>query len=121
MLACNFFDDKESQEACIMSEQEIEPSAPNAGIKKSSLFQEKNRFSQSASAGGIQARTIRAQNVVVGTQINYGSSEPSWKQTPPLQRLRRAEHFTDRETERARLLADLKPGRIVTVCGPGGM
>jgi len=39
----------------------------------------------------------------------------------PLQRPPLAEHFTDREQERTWLLDTLKPGRIVTICGPGGM
>ena len=39
----------------------------------------------------------------------------------PLQRPPRADHFTDRERELAQLLADLQPGRVVTLCGPGGI
>lgn len=39
----------------------------------------------------------------------------------PLQRPPRTEHFTDREKELARLLADLQPGRVVTLCGAGGI
>jgi hypothetical protein len=39
----------------------------------------------------------------------------------PRQRPPRAQHFTDRETELARLLAELQPGRVVTLCGPGGI
>ena len=39
----------------------------------------------------------------------------------PLQRPARAEHFTDRKPELAQLLADLQPGRVVTLCGPGGI
>ena len=39
----------------------------------------------------------------------------------PLQRPRRAEHFTGRKDELARLLQDLQPGRVVTRCGPGGI
>ena len=38
----------------------------------------------------------------------------------PLQRPARATHFTDRTQELARLLADAQPGRVVTLCGPGG-
>jgi TIR domain len=77
--------------------------------------------------GGIHADMIKdTTNVVsgsqsIGTQINYGATGPGHTRTPPLQRPRRAEHFVDREAERARLLADLKPGRVVTVCGLGGM
>ncbi|MCB0169320.1 MAG: tetratricopeptide repeat protein, partial [Anaerolineae bacterium] len=39
----------------------------------------------------------------------------------PLQRPRRAEHFTGREQELAQLLADLQPGQVVTLTGPGGI
>jgi flagellar biosynthesis GTPase FlhF len=40
---------------------------------------------------------------------------------PPLQRPPRAEHFTGREKELAQLRQDLQPGRVVTLCGPGGI
>ena len=40
---------------------------------------------------------------------------------PPLQRPPRATHFTGREADLARLLADLQPGRVVTLVGPGGV
>ena len=33
----------------------------------------------------------------------------------------RAHHFTGREVELASLLDQLQPGRVVTICGPGGM
>jgi len=39
----------------------------------------------------------------------------------PWQRPPRAEHFTGRETELAQLLAELQPGRVATLCGPGGI
>jgi tetratricopeptide (TPR) repeat protein len=39
----------------------------------------------------------------------------------PLQLPPRAEHFTDREKELARLLAELRPGHVATLCGPGGI
>lgn len=39
----------------------------------------------------------------------------------PLQRPPRAEHFTDRKQELEQLLHDLQPGRVVTLCGPGGI
>ncbi len=40
---------------------------------------------------------------------------------PPLQRPARADHFQDRRAELAQLLADLQPGAVITVSGPGGM
>ena len=39
----------------------------------------------------------------------------------PLQRPPRAEHFTGRDAELAKLLEDLQPGRAATLCGPGGI
>jgi tetratricopeptide (TPR) repeat protein len=39
----------------------------------------------------------------------------------PLQRPRPAEHFTGRAAELDKLMADLQPGKVVTLCGPGGM
>lgn len=39
----------------------------------------------------------------------------------PLQKPLRAQHFTGRDLELARLLADLQPGKQLTLCGPGGM
>ncbi|MFL5696157.1 MAG: tetratricopeptide repeat protein [Ktedonobacteraceae bacterium] len=107
-----------------MSEQEREPDV--AGGSELPTSQEGDRLQQGTPGGGIHAETItKTTNVVsgaqyIGTQINYGSGGPS-QQRLPLQRPRRAEHFVDREAERARLLADLKAGRVVTVCGLGGM
>lgn len=39
----------------------------------------------------------------------------------PLQRPPRAIHFQDRKDDLAQLLADLQVGRVVTLCGPGGI
>jgi tetratricopeptide (TPR) repeat protein len=39
----------------------------------------------------------------------------------PLQRPPRADHFIGRETELAHLQNNLKPGQVVTLCGPGGI
>jgi len=39
----------------------------------------------------------------------------------PLQRPERAEHFINRKQELAKLLEDMMPGRVVTLCGPGGI
>jgi hypothetical protein len=47
--------------------------------------------------------------------------QPSPPPRPPLQRPLRAAHFTGRAGDLARLLADLQPGRVVTLCGPGGV
>jgi tetratricopeptide (TPR) repeat protein len=71
----------------------------------------------------LDARDITATNVVSGWQY-IGEQHihlPVQKYTLPLHRPRRAEHFQDRAAERAWLLSNLQPGRVVTVCGPGGM
>ncbi len=39
----------------------------------------------------------------------------------PLQRPPRATHFTGRQAELDKLIDDLQPGRVVTLCGPGGV
>jgi hypothetical protein len=39
----------------------------------------------------------------------------------PLQKPPRVQHFVGREDELSSLLNDLQPGRVVTICGPGGM
>ncbi len=39
----------------------------------------------------------------------------------PLERPPRAQHFIGRKIELTQLLADLQPGRVVTLCGPGGI
>jgi tetratricopeptide (TPR) repeat protein len=49
---------------------------------------------------------------------------PPMKKPPPavpLQRPPRATHFTGREKELKALLAQLQPGQVVTLCGPGGV
>jgi tetratricopeptide (TPR) repeat protein len=61
----------------------------------------------------------------VDTQINVagdyiegaGQAPPG----PPLQRPPRVDHFTGREKELKALLAQLQPGQVVTLCGPGGV
>src|SRR5258708_28435676 len=104
-----------------MSEQERKPAPAGAGASELPASQEVGRIHRAAPTGGIDAETItQTTNIVsgeqhIGTQINYGSSVPSHTRTPPLQRPRRSEHFVDREVEHARLLADLKLGRVVTV------
>src|SRR6202158_1727702 len=100
--------------------QERQSPQNDAGARQQRALQKKRRPRRAVPNGGINAQTIQATNVVVGTQIINGSGERS-RQRVPLQRPRRAEHFVDREAERARLLADLKAGRVVTVCGLGGM
>ncbi len=55
--------------------------------------------------------------------LSWGPDQEALSRRPrfPLQRPARADHFTDRRAELDRLLADLQPGRVVTLCGPGGI
>ncbi|MCA9966518.1 MAG: hypothetical protein KC423_19850 [Anaerolineales bacterium] len=39
----------------------------------------------------------------------------------PMEKPPRAAHFTNREDDLAQLLADLQPGQVATLCGPGGI
>jgi hypothetical protein len=52
---------------------------------------------------------------------SHVSAERGVQRKPPLQRPLRAEYFTDREQEQRWLLDLLASGKIVTLCGPGGM
>lgn len=55
---------------------------------------------------------------VAGDKIVYQQAKPY---RPPLQRPPRSEYFQDRKDELAKLLNELKPGKVATICGPGGM
>jgi tetratricopeptide (TPR) repeat protein len=48
-------------------------------------------------------------------------AQPAAKVDKPWQLLPRPEAFTGREAELARLMDDLRPGKIAALCGPGGM
>jgi hypothetical protein len=96
-----------------MSEQEMDPQTGNAIAHLEYLLQDDKLLKRAISSAKIEADTISAHNVA-GVQINIDAPKKPWR--PPLQRPRRAEYFVGREAERARLLADLQSGRIVTVC-----
>jgi hypothetical protein len=53
-----------------------------------------------------------------GVHFHQGARTPP---RLPLERPVRAVHFTDRERALAELLDELRPGRAVTLCGPGGI
>jgi tetratricopeptide (TPR) repeat protein len=94
-----------------MNEQERDPdTAGNAS-------EDGDQASRFLPGARIEARDITATNVANVQHIHL----PGQKYVPPLQLPRRAEHFQDRASERAWLLAHLHPGQIVTLCGPGGM
>src|SRR5215469_3106390 len=103
-----------------MSEQKREPDPARGASPSSESGSQESRFVPRTS---IEAEEIRAANVVSGAQhiIEQHIHLPSQKYMLPLQRPWRAEHFRDRAAERSWLLANLCPGRIVTICGPGGM
>jgi hypothetical protein len=60
-------------------------------------------------------------------QAQVGAGRPIFEQRKlrrrpvPLQRPLRTQHFTGRGAELAKLLDDLRPSKITTLCGPGGM
>ncbi|MFN8466307.1 MAG: tetratricopeptide repeat protein [Caldilineaceae bacterium] len=58
-----------------------------------------------------------AQGNIIGSTINLPPGTPPL----PLQKPLRTQHFIDRKEELALLLEDLQPGKVVTLCGPGGM
>ncbi len=104
-----------------MSEQE-KPSdeAGSSSERSSEPGDQESRFFPGAR---IEAEDIKATNVVSGAQ-HIGEQHihlPAQHYALPLQLPRRSEHFQDRVSERTWLLAHLHPGRIVTICGPGGM
>ncbi len=61
---------------------------------------------------------IVGNGTTIQGNINIYGRSPSGK---PLQRPPRTTYFTGREQQLAQLLADLQPGRVVTLCGPGGI
>ena len=65
-------------------------------------------------AGDLQGDIVSGDKIV--THI-YPATNPRI----PLQRPPRADHFIGRKPELTQLLSDLQPGRVVTLCGPGGI
>ena len=61
------------------------------------------------------------QVVKVKGGIHFYSLAQGQRPGNPLQRPPRAKHFTGRAAELARLLEALRPGEVVTLCGPGGI
>ena len=53
--------------------------------------------------------------------MRMGAERSPSQLSRPDQPLLRAEHFVGRKNELAKLVEDLQPGRVVTLCGPGGM
>jgi tetratricopeptide (TPR) repeat protein len=81
-----------------------------------------------ATGGGDAVDLRGSQAPVVGAtgpvDVQFGDryyQTPPYEPRTPLQRPARATHWVGRETELAWLLAELQPGRVVTLCGPGGI
>ena len=77
--------------------------------------------SQSTSVSNVTAgRDVFVTNA--GGDVSYNTYVSQSGPPPlPLQKPLRTQHFTGRQAELAKLLADLQPGKVVTLCGPGGM
>lgn len=67
---------------------------------------------------GPQTNIVDANGQIFSGNITYNEAA---KIRLPLQKPPRARHFVGREDELSSLLNDLQPGRVVTICGPGGM
>lgn len=67
---------------------------------------------------GPQTNIGEANAPVFSGNITYNEAA---KLRQPLQKPPRVQHFVGREDELSSLLNDLQPGRMVTICGPGGM
>ena len=95
---------------------------------------------QTLEIGGDQQGTVTQNDqrgqTVEGPQTNVGVAQgplfsgqflgpviynASAKPPLPMQKPPRVEHFVGREDELSSLLRDLQPGKVVTICGPGGM
>jgi len=78
-------------------------------------------------SGQFDGPVVAADGDAVDLRGSTGAMiKPTFVQSPappriPLQKPMRVPHFTGREKELAALLNDLQPGRVVTICGPGGM
>ena len=81
---------------------------------------------------GQQVQHIDTQGAAyIGGSVNTGGGNfaggnltvvqqaPAFR--PPLDLPEPAPHFQDREAELARLVADIQPGQVITLCGPGGI
>ena len=117
---------KDHQEAIVLTEQAIRSELTEAEWRealKPLLVNINSRTGEAAISveigdvsGGIHHSIIAGRDVII--QSNPPTLQSS---SPPLQRPPRAAHFTNRERELEQLLAALQPGRVVTLCGPGGI
>ena len=70
------------------------------------------------SVQGPQTNIGEANAPVFSGNITYNEAA---KLRLPLQKPPRVQHFVGRDDELSSLLNNLQPGRVVTICGPGGM
>jgi tetratricopeptide (TPR) repeat protein len=88
------------------------------------MAEEKSFDQQSQEVRGNQTSIDEANAPVFSGQFviqgDFIYSEAT-KVRLPFQRPPQVPHFTGREAELASLIKELKPGRAVTICGPGGM
>ena len=68
--------------------------------------------------GSQKERELRRQIQALEREVEGNAS---FSAENPWQLPSRARYFTGREAELATLLEDLQPGRVVTLCGPGGI
>lgn len=64
---------------------------------------------------------LTGQEIGIGGQIRHQLTGQTPSSSILLQLPPRADYFTNRETELAQLKNELQPGRVVTICGPGGI
>lgn len=62
-----------------------------------------------------------AQHLLDQINAKSESSHPARLSLPPLQRPARVKHFVGREAELDQLLTEVRPGKVVALCGPAGM
>ena len=108
------------------------PSAQPDTTPPSNTFNSDNgerNVAQGNHAIGKQVRNIDASKASIGVQgdhahVEGGIHHHHYNRTPegiPLQRPRQADHLVGREKLLKDVLAALRPGKAVTLCGPGGI
>ncbi len=96
-------------------------------MKKKRRSEKHLKASNSGSGATAQDGAVAAgdNGVAVGGNLttinNYGSQHSAQPPPPPYQLPDLDDHFLGRDKELAELLPLLLPGKVVTLCGPGGM
>jgi tetratricopeptide (TPR) repeat protein/MinD-like ATPase involved in chromosome partitioning or flagellar assembly len=71
--------------------------------------------------GDIITGSKIGKDIVIAGDKNIINLYPNFPLNVPLQRPPRPIHFFNRAAELAQILAELRPGNVVTICGPGGI